>query len=275
MVSILCVFGTCRAFVVLAEGPFSFVCAVSSFDFDVTSFVRRVRRLSRDRRCDISTARLKHIHFRPTPDSPEATEQLLVCFDVTVSPSPRPPQSTRNSEPRSGTPLMRQQVTAFCEIRSVSPPSSSHVDQSSICPTFPISPRSVCPASFCRQLINLVHEELFPTLPQHRSLLLISSSSCTKLHCRLPLSNHRVQMFHSFHEGLPVLPLGPALLFDCTTSVPVSSSLSETQFSNPVRSSSSPSTTGSILFHFRRSGHIMRSVLFALREMYDVLCVRI
>ena len=73
VVLVLCVFGTCRAFVVPAEvfshmvsscrffqctrvcfsqGFSAFVCAVSSFDFDVPSFARLVRYCPRDRRCD-------------------------------------------------------------------------------------------------------------------------------------------------------------------------------------------------------------------------------
>ena len=73
VVLVLCVFGTCRAFVVLAEVfhtrclfvDFSHQSVFVSlrvlehmsaqfppFDFDVTSIARRVRRLSRDQRCE-------------------------------------------------------------------------------------------------------------------------------------------------------------------------------------------------------------------------------
>ena len=69
---VLCVFGTCRALVFSVEVFHTrcsldishqsvfvslraldfYIYAVSFFDFDVTSFARRVRRLSRDRRCE-------------------------------------------------------------------------------------------------------------------------------------------------------------------------------------------------------------------------------
>ena len=55
-----------------------------------------------------------------------------------------------------------------------------------------------------------------------------SSSSCTGLRCRLPLSNHRVQMFHSFSPSLPFLPVRATSLFDCAAFVVVSLSPSET-----------------------------------------------
>ena len=55
--------------------------------------------------------------------------------------------------------------------REILPPSNLHVDKSSLCPTFPISARSACPASLSSA--DLAHEELFSTRPHHRSLLLI------------------------------------------------------------------------------------------------------
>ena len=59
------------------------------------------------------------------------------------------------------------------EIRSVRPPNSSHVDKSSLCPHVSDLGQICMSGLACRQLIKLVHEELFSTLPQHRSLLLV------------------------------------------------------------------------------------------------------
>ena len=92
---------------------------------------------------------------------------------------------------------------------------------------FSISVRVFMSSFICRQLINLVHAELFSTLPQRRPLLLIvlrlhwtslSSSVVEPSPASVPIVS----------QSLPVLHLVPTSFFDCAAFVVVSSSPSET-----------------------------------------------
>ena len=92
-----------------------------------------------------------------------------------------------------------------------------------------------------RQLMNLVHEELFSTFPLGRSLLLIPHLQVALDFPVIPLSNHRLQM--------PVLPLGPTSLFDSAAFVVESSSPSETF---PVTVARATQTSSAVATLWRR-----------------------
>ena len=220
----------------------------------------------------ISKTRLKHRHLRQLPhltasrplpheetscvqqlrrwfqrgsNQPSSLVQLLVCFvaDVAVSPSPRTPQRTRNSEPANcRTVVCALELSSRVSkshpvshrIRSVRPPSSSHVDKTSLCPTFPISARSVCPASF---VVSRSISSMKSCSPLFRSIVRCYSFIVFELHWT-SLSSSVVEPSLAdvplVSSDLPVPPLGSASLFHCATSVVVSSSPSETfPFTNP------------------------------------------
>ena len=136
--------------------------------------------------CTTSLSLHRHGHH-----GAQETQNLQTVVQLSVS---RPTALELPSRVTKSHPMSR-------EIRSGHPPCSSHVDRSSLCPPFRVSARSdLCVQLHCRQLINLVHEELFSTFPLGRSLLLVPRLQVALDFPIIPLSHHRLQMFHSFHQ---------------------------------------------------------------------------
>ena len=173
---------------------------------------------------------------------PSSSVQLLICVvtDVTGSPSQPDPIAHKKlgtsklpgSCPRASLPPQKlpsrvsKSRPVSREIRSVRPPLQLTRGQE-LALSHVADLGQICMSGFiCRQLINLVHEELFSTLPQHRSLLLIHRLHvaldvavvfrCRTIACRCPT---RFAMSASSSSGSNFV-VCPVQLSSCVSSSP-------------------------------------------------------